>query len=180
MLLCGGSCNMFIVLCLSCYLYLWGLIDCRMSGSIVRNVWCTQTKLHLRCFHHSVVASLRLLFTCHLDGRSYFEAVYERIVKRVTAAERNFTLVSCVSERECLSRILHKNCFQCEVLGPNSSVAEGILRHIDWSIVNDVSKWQCLVVVREGVSVLGLLAYSSVSNVWCLYDTVIFVEETFG
>jgi hypothetical protein len=46
----------------------------------------------------------------------------------------------CLFVCECLSRILHKNCFQIEVLGPNSGVAEGILRHVDWSVVNDVSK----------------------------------------
>jgi hypothetical protein len=46
----------------------------------------------------------------------------------------------CWLECECLSRILHKNCFQGEVLGSHSGVTEGIVRRVDWSIVNDVSK----------------------------------------
>lgn len=49
-------------------------------------------------------------------------------------------LLVCLFECELLLGILHKNCFQSEVLGSNSGVAEGILRHVDCSIVNDVSK----------------------------------------
>jgi hypothetical protein len=43
-------------------------------------------------------------------------------------------------EYECLSRILHKNRFQSKGSGLNSGAAEDILRHVDWSIVSDVSK----------------------------------------